>query len=406
MNVIYFIYLFSGILKAILNFHNVYLPIDLTAMTGIIVFGDIIYQLSKFRYGNRLNKRMLTSAGLLFAFFIWMAFTLFYTPSSSYSKLKVFLFSTNILAFLYPVLHSNLDVRKFIRQMILFFLVVSLWFLPIFLYYVKTPELHAVTRFSKFSDLYLVLGLYHGLSILLLVHSNKLFPRMIRLMLIAFFAVCLFLTGARGAIIFTSFIVAVYYLFNLVNDLLIRRLKDKVQIIQNGIIAVFMVILFVVSGIYFADDIERLASRSLTRLNLLVEAEGGGESVNVRYEQIAFSLEKINNDFASIVHGYGVGSYGILESGNDGRAYPHNFVLEIQFELGLIGVLLFCLFLLSVFLSRKQISGAIIPSFIFVYFLLNYFKSWSIVDMRICFGLLGFYFLQRYIKTNEIQKEL
>jgi O-antigen ligase len=69
-------------------------------------------------------------------------------------------------------------------------------------------------------------------------------------------------------------------------------------------------------------------------------------------------------------------------SGVDGRGYPHNIILEIWFELGLIGLFLFLLFAMSSFIykiSKESKTSWII----FLYIILNLLKSNSLVDIRI-----------------------
>ena len=85
--------------------------------------------------------------------------------------------------------------------------------------------------------------------------------------------------------------------------------------------------------------------------------------------------------------GYGFGSFGIYYSGLDGNIYPHNLVLEILSELGLIGLfifLLFCVFLL------KSSTLALRSLFYLVclYAFLNVLKSNNFSELRLYFGVV------------------
>lgn len=48
----------------------------------------------------------------------------------------------------------------------------------------------------------------------------------------------------------------------------------------------------------------------------------------------------LRSDATNLLVGYGTGDYGYFALGHDGRAYPHNVILEVAYENGLIGVAL------------------------------------------------------------------
>ncbi|MEA3447107.1 MAG: O-antigen ligase family protein [Bacteroidota bacterium] len=404
MDFVFFIYLFSGIIKSILSFYGIELPVDLTAITGALVLLGVIWRVSRNIERNFLSIRGLVSVSVLLLLFLWMMVTLMYTASETYSKLKVFFFATNIIAFIYPLVNHNLNIRKFLQGFILFVFVLMLWYIPHLMLYISKPFLHSIERYSEMSGQYLVLGFMSGFSVLLLLHRKDLFKPTIRIFLILFFIPAMFLIGSRGALLFTIIVWFVMVLRRLVITVA-RNIGIKRQgLIRSGIISVVFVLLVSVVSIGFSNKMDFLINRSLVRFKLLVNPDSHGESVDVRVDQIRFSLDKINKSATTVFLGYGIGSYGILESGEDGRAYPHNFILELQFETGLIGLVLFLIFLLTLFVGKRGSPDfKYLPAFLFLYFFLNYMKSWSIVDMRICFGLLGLYFLETWILEQQIE---
>ncbi|MGC9330439.1 MAG: hypothetical protein ACP5DZ_01020 [Bacteroidales bacterium] len=407
MNVIFYIYLFSGILKGILKFYGIHLPIDLTVLTGTFLVIDIIYNLLiKAISGSPLHKSVLYPLIMLLAFTGWMAFTLAYTPSESYSKAKLFYFSTNIVAFAYPLFHVKINISKMLRYFVLGFAIITLWYIPILINYINTPELHALQRYNSVFKLYLVIGLYSGFSVILLATRPKLFKHdFFRVFLLIFFLISLFLSGARASIIITLLLLLVI-LFERAFVFFVNAGKmNQSKMIMNGFLTLFIITGILVVSVLFSGKINSLASRSVKRFDILVHSINISNVENKRFEQLKFSMDKINESVSSVVHGYGIGSFGIMESGKDERAYPHNFMLEIQFETGLMGLILFILFIMSVFIcSRHGLS--ILPGFIFIYLFLNYLKSWSIIDMRICFGFLGLFILQSLPAYKKYFNEL
>jgi hypothetical protein len=109
-------------------------------------------------------------------------------------------------------------------------------------------------------------------------------------------------------------------------------------------------------------------------------------SVAKRFDQIYYSLDRIFDNAVNFLFGSGIGSFGVLYEGIDGRQYPHNVILEISFELGIIGVILFIILLLLYFKKlRHNLNFVLIYLFLF----LNSLKSYSLVDSRVMFGILS-----------------
>lgn len=54
------------------------------------------------------------------------------------------------------------------------------------------------------------------------------------------------------------------------------------------------------------------------------------------YTEVVRTL--LRSDATSLLVGHGTGDYGYFALGHDGRAYPHNVVLEVAYENGMIGV--------------------------------------------------------------------
>ncbi|MCF7912212.1 MAG: O-antigen ligase family protein [Candidatus Cloacimonetes bacterium] len=116
------------------------------------------------------------------------------------------------------------------------------------------------------------------------------------------------------------------------------------------------------------------------------------------------SLKIISEHF---LLGCGIGSYGVCAINIDQRYYPHNMFLEIFCESGLIGLLIFLIFLAYVlqviyneYILGKLSTNPIYLSILFscLYLFLNAMKSSNFADNRIFFAWLGILIL---IITNR-----
>jgi hypothetical protein len=136
-------------------------------------------------------------------------------------------------------------------------------------------------------------------------------------------------------------------------------------------------------------------SSSFNDLNFLNDQENYQESLNQennsfnkRLEYLLFSKTKIFENKSSLILGYGLGSFSNEYDQTDRRLYPHNIIVEIVFELGLIGLLLALAFLISNSSSYKGFFTNLALLAALTLFI-NSMKSSSIVDLRLLFALLA-----------------
>ena len=201
--------------------------------------------------------------------------------------------------------------------------------------------------------------------------------------------VALLLLGARGPILIFALIYFVYLLIHGKLKLIISKKKLIYSILS---MLILLLLIFV-----FSDEVLSLFNTSLDRIKLIFNGFGSpnkdfGESINGRLVLISQAFKIIFSSFSNFLFGAGIGSFGILTIGKDIRYYPHNFILEIWSELGLIGLIIF---LLIVFFSirKVRISFNDLNIFPVLYILLNFLKSGSLADMRILFTILAIYFV-------------
>jgi len=262
--------------------------------------------------------------------------------------------------------------------------------------------------------LYLSLPEFCGLCVLILVIFKKLFSPVFKWSLLILNTLVVVMAGGRGPIIITAFILMLYIIVRFFSKYMGSRARKHCPDVEStgfkNILLAFSIAGtgMVLLGIYI-ENMQILIYRSFTRMmGLLDFLRTGMEDASsmVRMEHIGFSANLIFENMKGFLVGYGLGSYGILYGGIDERSYPHNIILEIWVETGLIGVLLFSIFL--VYACRKKFS--VNPYvWLMLYLLLNAMKSSSMDELRLFFGivaLLGLYSQKLSASNLKIQRSV
>lgn len=365
------LYIISGYIKMFLLAYSINLRIDLTLTLAVVLTAYIF--LSKVTLKNIFHKPIM----LFLLFYIWIILTMFYSSSAAYLFNKVFLFSTNILVFVAPLyLSSKIEIKSILNKFILISSSLNLWFIAFIL-----PNMYSSEIYERASGSYLTVSLYSGMNILMmLLLKDKLFKnKYINLLFIILNIILLILSGGRGGLVFMFLILTIYGIFYLKRIQLINILKSTLIII----LTLYMFMTFTNQMKYI-----ELTERSVSRLVLLYEFDKndlGGNSIEKRLALLDFSYDKIFHSASSVLFGYGIGSFLYEWNGVDGRGYPHNIIVEIIFELGMIGLLIFLIF------SRATLKYFKLTtlSWVGLYLLLNALKSSNLVDIRLVFFIFA-----------------
>lgn len=391
MEYLYALYLLSGIIKTFLMFFNVSSSIDFTLLTGsLLLTGLLFHVLIKRVY--KFDAKSVVSMFLLLFFFLWINITILYSPSSNYSYEKSFLFLTNVLAFVTPLFYKKFDLIKFLRFFTILSPALGLLFLVFYF-----PIIYPTTDSEyAFSGLYLSIPEFCGLCLLIFVIFKELFPPVFNWLLLILNALVVVLCGGKGPIVFTSAVLILYVSARFFSRYVLPQARNHHPDFKSiGVKKILLLTFFVGASLFllgaFFVNTKILLDRSLARLMLLYSGQPGMEHISGRIGIFVFAANHIFDNVRSLLFGYGLGSYSILFGASEGRAYPHNIILEIWIETGLIGVLLFSFFLTHTCERHLRAN----PFAWFVLFLfLNAMKSSSLVDLRLFFGflaLLGLY---------------
>ena len=402
MALIFTIYLLSGVIKTVLIYYGIQLPIDLTLASAVLLLLLILVDFYN-NFRKILNVRNVIPLLSLFLFFLWILISSFYSKSDSYLYKKILFFITNIVAFIFPIFIKEFQIKKFLRLFISLIIVSFIWFY--YVYFNLINQLSGSEIYYKVMGLSLSLAILGGLVLLILIMSRvKVFnPPVLNHFTIVILTLFLILSGARGPIFFVIILLVFYYS----KKFIFLNIPEKINL--NRFFKIFLFGLPILAGtifvvIYkFSDKISVLFERSIYRISLIInginDSSEMGESVDIRIDQLDFSIDLIFDNIQRFFVGYGFGSFGIMYSGIDGRLYPHNILIEIWFELGIIGLLIFIFFLGSIFFSKIK-SRIYITGLVFLYILLNMLKSSSIIDIRIFFAFFALYI----IKSNFFEK--
>jgi len=191
-------------------------------------------------------------------------------------------------------------------------------------------------------------------------------------------------------------------IFSLISLLIERSPKAKKTLKTIFCILLIVFLIF----IFFHKQFSALSTR------MLLLTQGGGDSFLARLDLYKSSLKAF---YENPIIGLGIGGFSVYYFGVDHRSYPHNMILEIGSELGILGLtsyfflLVFCLaYLLN--LRKKYIRKgkyyffliAILTVFIFMF--LNTMASGDINDNRVFFMWFGIiYSIGRIFREEESQ---
>ncbi|MCF2857406.1 O-antigen ligase family protein [Pseudoalteromonas sp. SMS1] len=359
--------LLSGFFKQYLNILN-FGSIDFT----LAVAGILLLLLFK-EYLTSYERKMVSNYSLIglcslgsFLFFVFLS--LLYTHSEQYFYQKLLSFFVCVYIYFLPQIYKDFNIQSFLKSFINVSLVLTIIFILLY------PLVSGSSDFGIIRENYLVVGYLCGLNILLLFALKQGIS-----LKLACFALVLFLTGARGPIIFTV-LVSILIWLNMYG--FFRIFTPKVLI---SLFALLFVFIGLIGTVEFMQD---MLEGSLNRLFLLF-SDDMGSSANVRINHIVDSWMHIKSN---PLLGYGFGSYGMVTTGLDIRSYPHNIFIEIWFEIGLLGLLaftLFCFYHLG--LTYRKIGFPAVC--ILIYILLNALKSSSFAEVKFLFAFLSVFVL-------------
>ncbi len=380
------LFLFAGYYKADPRFDFIQAHIDLTVLFLILSFFVVIYRLLKNRIdlSKKRNNRVIAVI-LFFSLAVFFFLSLFYSESKQYGGEKAlrFLVLTG-WAFIgvFLLIRDNKSLRYFVWAIVFISTAMAIDSL---LRYGENDKIEFITAFGSN---YIALSRATGLGLLsvlfyLFPNEQKKTRKLWLLGISGLLLWAMLSSGARGPVISLGLAIVLLLIFTALG---IIRTENRRMLARLGIIIASVVVIVITFG-------DKLFPTLMLRMNILFY--GGGSSA---LERVDFFGEAFDLWIDSPIWGKGIGQFGWAIWGQDIREYPHNILLELAAETGLIGLGLFLaiislsiknLFICCTQENRfsKKICGYLLPAFCFCF--LNALISGDINDNRILFTMVG-----------------
>jgi O-antigen ligase len=172
---------------------------------------------------------------------------------------------------------------------------------------------------------------------------------------------CLIILGGRGPLL-SLLIVSMFIVINFGFSLIKRPRLNK-----SGVVFSLVSFPVLVSGILYL--LPNLFDRMLARWSVIFSTSDGGESTGRRIEHLFTSIAAFDS---SPFIGIGLANYGLFMEGYHNESYPHNFILEILVENGLLGGLPFLVCVGLIFIKSTGNKTWSLLLYVFVCLLMSY----------------------------------
>ncbi|MFC4989687.1 O-antigen ligase family protein [Saliphagus infecundisoli] len=374
--VVFALFLFAGVYKA--SPHLDWTPYDLTATFAALVSLVAVILVLTGRVDFRIESLLLAS--LLAVFVTYALFSLRWTPGNGYATEKAFrLASVTTLSFLgcaFVVSKARIRLRRFLATTLALALVTAA--AALYLLY-----LHGPVRIEPFNTVYLTTGRMIGFGVVivgtyLLFSSTSIWRSFVGVSLFVPLLVALSVLDGRGP--FAAAIITVGLLVPLALVVTPLRYWPIRLVPVIGAIGSIGALLY-----YFRDTL-RLVEKFES-----IFAGNTAPSYTNRVDYITAGIDVWLS--GNTVVGHGLGSWPAV-SGQRAH-WPHNIVIELLVELGLVGtVLFFLLILVGLYFTLEGYLTTLEPEYVAVfailcYTFLNALVTGNFNDNRFLFAAIG-----------------
>lgn len=375
------LFLFAGNYKADPRLAIIQKHIDLTVLLLVLSFCVLIYRIYKKSSTLRLTKSFFIVAILFILLSLLLIGSLFYTGSKQYGYEKAlkFLVLTGWAFFGAGFLISDiLSLRKFSWAIVTISLIMVIDAISGY------KGLGNLAFITALGSNYIALaraagfGLLTNLVFLLPAERNRLFKLILYgIMILQIWATMS--AGARGPVIA---LIPSFILFFALSAKGFPILKIERHALRLGVVLLIVFSTFAVFGRFFFLTLNY-------RFQILM-TEGDISALTRLY----YYRESLDSWLDSPIWGHGVGAFSTAVIGEDIREYPHNIIMELAVETGLVGVMIFTMMLIKAlanpFISfrnqeglNKRVIRYLLVLFCFAF--LNAMVSGDINDNRILF---------------------
>jgi len=393
---LFVIFLFAGLYKADPRLE--WVSFDLTALFfGLSIIAGLIILIKK---GLIFKRKSMILVLLYMAFAGYVLLTYLWTPGKIYSTQKLLYIWTLVFwALTAPALIISTDPIRIKRLGIIYILFSSIVAIEALTYYFMAGQQGFITVFGSN---YLGLGRVISLAFLLLIAyfmfwARNVYWKLFTIIMASLYLWLLLVTGGRGPFLAAILSGLIPLIFTIHLDL-----KKKIIRVRKYVVPILIMVIVSISLFVYLSETGHM-TQTYSRLLVLTQT-GMGDSAGERLQHYVHAIEYWKQ---APIFGYGIGSWPIIDGGIDMRGYPHNIVLEILVELGLVGLLIFFILILYALLLLapvKSIGDEPIKIFLLmlmVYMLLNSMVSGDIPDNRLLFACIGMMPIALYFKEKR-----
>lgn len=371
---LFVLYLFAGQFKADPRFS--WVPVDLTLLFMVVSMVGAVYTIAK---RAKISRSAVLGVLSYLLFACWGAVSLLWAPQASYAQEKaVRILTTLFWAYTGAALVISGDpvrMGRFYRALVVFATWMAIEAMRVYLLGGPSePRPQQVLGGN-----YLGVGRIVGVGLVVLLVDwlfNRRWSRLeaaVRVAGLALFAIVLLAAGGRGPLLAT--------VFTILLTIGIVRGISRVTVLS----LVVGVVILVTAGL--------VPLTTLDRLSVLITQAYGGVSA---YQRLVLMEGALRQFHVSPLVGRGIGSFPYHYYGDPQlkRGYPHNIVLEVLAELGLVGmILLGLLCLMSIRgVQWKGVASQptqLLPILLVTNAFINAFVSGDLPDNRFLFAALG-----------------
>jgi O-antigen ligase len=213
-----------------------------------------------------------------------------------------------------------------------------------------------------YQNINMYLGLFAICNLGLLSSNNKFISVISKILIL------LSVIGGRGSVVALVAIFLIYYIN------ILKSFTFTLSFIPKSIILIIIVVALM--AFYFAE-ITQILNASITWQRLISLTEEGDESQRIFL--FSNSIALFFSDVKTMLFGAGINSFPVYIGDNTTDMFPHNIILELLAEYGIIGTIIFTALAGYIISIRNKILGSTfgdcineqIIFLIFIYILIN-----------------------------------
>jgi hypothetical protein len=304
---------------------------------------------------------------LLISFFYCISFI--YSTQHDYSKYKFFMFFIKLLPLIVLPYFLKLNILKFMKG---YFLSLSLVLVLIFIktFFMQDISVNNRLIIGDMNPIWISRIVLETLLLALLIFNKK----KIWLFMIIPVAYIIFLSGSKGPLL--SFIIVVgFYYFNNIKS---NRDKFRAFLLLTGL-SILMIYIII-----------NLDVNSYIYQRFLLPVPDNVSEVMYESSRVVVWPETVskisNSNVSNLLFGNGIGSFGNFYHGgslNSDREYPHNILLELIVEQGVVFLILF---IITIIITIKYKNNF---KYVLIFYLLNACFSGDILNNEKIFLYIG-----------------